>query len=106
MYQNRHTVKSSVKLPKVIIDRFKTESALRVMLFCAAEDPLVQYTTVDIAFPREMELKVNGESIKANFRGLKSKPGSTQPVDITDSIQKMEHFGNSITLTYALTDRV
>jgi E3 SUMO-protein ligase PIAS1 len=50
---------------------------------------------------------VNGGDIKANLRGLKNKPGSTRPVDITDSLRlRPASYGNNIELTYALTQKV
>jgi hypothetical protein len=61
----------------------------------------------EIAFPYQCELKVNGGEIKANLRGLKNRPGSTRPVDITTSLRlKQSGYTNNVELTYALTQRV
>lgn len=79
------------------------DPSLRVMVFCAAGNTGPQ----DIAFPHQSELKVNGGDIKANLRGLKNKPGSTRPVDITGSLRlKQSNYLNSIEFTYALTSKV
>jgi E3 SUMO-protein ligase PIAS1 len=73
------------------------------MVFCSADNQTVQ----DIAFPHQSELKVNGGDIKANLRGLKGKPGTTRPVDITDSLRlKPPNYNNNIEFTYALTTKV
>ena len=73
------------------------------MMYCAAGKNGVQ----DIAFPYQSELKVNGGDVKANLRGLKNKPGSTRPVDITDSLRlKPNTYTNNIEFTYALTREV
>ncbi|KAK3301557.1 PINIT domain-containing protein [Chaetomium strumarium] len=75
---------------------------MRVMVFCAAGKDGVQ----EIAFPYQCELKVNGGDIKANLRGLKNRPGSTRPVDITSSLRlKQSGYTNNVELTYALTQR-
>ncbi|KAL2201566.1 PINIT domain-containing protein [Corynascus similis CBS 632.67] len=79
-----------------------TDRTMRVMVFCTAGNVGIQ----DIAFPYQCELKVNGGDIKANLRGLKNKPGSTRPVDITDSLRfKPASYANNVELTYALTQK-
>lgn len=80
-----------------------SDPSMRVMVFCGAGNQGVQ----DVAFPYQCELKVNGGDIKANLRGLKNKPGSTRPVDITDSLRlRPAGYTNNIELTYALTQKV
>ncbi|ROV98995.1 hypothetical protein VSDG_03796 [Cytospora chrysosperma] len=79
-----------------------TDKSMRVMVFCASENTGLQ----DIAFPHQSELKVNGGDVKANLRGLKNKPGSTRPVDITDLLRlKIPNYSNTIEFTYALTNK-
>lgn len=71
-------------------------------MFCAAGD----YGTQEIAFPHQSELKVNGDEVKANLRGLKNKPGSTRPADITDLLRlRLPHYTNNVEFTYALTTK-
>ncbi len=80
-----------------------TDPTMRVMVLCAAGNLGIQ----EIAFPYQCELKVNGGDVKANLRGLKNKPGSTRPVDITDSLRlKPASYTNNVELTYALTQKV
>lgn len=51
-------------------------------------------------------MRVNGEEIKANYKGLKNKPGSTRPADITDSMRTSPaNYRNTVTITYALTQK-
>jgi E3 SUMO-protein ligase PIAS1 len=52
-------------------------------LFGALEQPLSPFTRLDITFPSQIEVRINGDEIKANYKGLKNKPGSTRPADIT-----------------------
>ncbi|KAI0887413.1 PINIT domain-containing protein [Annulohypoxylon maeteangense] len=77
-------------------------SPMRVMVFCGSENTGPQ----EIQFPHQAELKVNGEDIKHNLRGLKNKPGSTHPVDITQHLRlKPSTYTNNIEFTYALTSK-
>lgn len=82
------------------------DPTLRAFLFCAAESYDPGWKPVDIAFPTHAELKVNQEDIKVNLKGLKSKPGSTRPVDITSFMRRKPGFPNSVELVYALTNKV
>lgn len=75
------------------------------MVYCAADTGLNQYTKSDIAFPYQVELKANLDEVKANLRGLKNKPGTTRPADVTNYIRKKPGYPNLITMTYALTQK-
>ncbi|KAK2811870.1 hypothetical protein FQN50_001908 [Emmonsiellopsis sp. PD_5] len=85
--------------------RLQTDPALRVMVYCAADNGLTHYTKCDIAFPHQVELKANLDDVKANLRGLKNKPGSTRPADITNFIRKKADYVNHVVMTYALTQK-
>ncbi|ORY69539.1 PINIT domain-containing protein [Pseudomassariella vexata] len=104
MSQHRNTITIPLKTSEFRdADRFAYDKNLRVMILCAEDDQGPQ----DISFPHQSELKVNSGEIKANLRGLKGKPGSTRPVDIT-SFLRLDKFSyqNNIEFTYALTNRV
>ncbi|KAL8710487.1 MAG: hypothetical protein Q9220_004919 [cf. Caloplaca sp. 1 TL-2023] len=45
------------------------------------------------------------DEVKTNLRGLKNKPGSTRPADITHLLRKRANYENSLSLTYALTHK-
>ncbi|KAI0180430.1 zf-MIZ-domain-containing protein [Hypoxylon sp. FL1284] len=81
--------------------RCSVNSANKVMLFCGGQSTGPQ----DIEFPHQSEIKVNGEEIKHNLRGLKNKPGSTHPVDITPFLRIKPSYVNNIEFTYALTSK-
>lgn len=103
MAAHRNSVRISIKAQDHVALQPVQEQGLRVMVFCAAGNTGVQ----DVAFPYQCELKVNGGEVKANLRGLKNKPGSTRPVDITDSLRlRPASYANNIELTYALTQKV
>ncbi|KAF7944459.1 hypothetical protein EAE96_010851 [Botrytis aclada] len=103
MNQHRHTVNIPVKAQNhPILSKAQNDPTLRVMIFCASEGNGRQ----DIAFPHQSEVKVNGGDVKANLRGLKNKPGSTRPVDITKELRlKVLGYQNTVEMTYALTTK-
>lgn len=101
----RDQVECRITLQPDIADKLAADSSFRVLLFCASE-PISHFTKVDIAFPHQVEIKVNLDEVKANLRGLKNKPGSTRPPDITNLLRKRAHYDNSLSLTYALTHKV
>ena len=103
MAAHRHTVRIPLKAGDYpILSRITADPSFRVMVFCAADGVGPQ----DIAFPHQSEIKVNHGEIKANLRGLKNKPGSTRPVDITKELRlNAPTHNNEIEMTYALTNK-
>lgn len=104
MAAHRQTVRMRLRASDhPILSRVVNEPTLRVMVFCAIEG----HGRQDIAFPHQSEIKVNGGEVKANLRGLKNKPGSTRPVDITKDLRlKIPTYLNTVEMTYALTTKV
>lgn len=82
------------------------DPSLKAFVFCTAESYESAWKPQDIAFPHHAELKVNQEDVKVNLKGLKNKPGSTRPVDITAFLRRKSGFPNTIELVYALTTKV
>ncbi|KAJ3522053.1 hypothetical protein NM208_g13022 [Fusarium decemcellulare] len=102
MSAHRNTINFPIKLNEhPALEKCVNDSSYRVMVFCAGDCAGIQ----DVAFPHQSELKVNGGDIKANLRGLKNKPGSTRPVDITKALRLRSHYSNSVDFTYALTNK-
>ncbi|TAQ89818.1 hypothetical protein B7494_g1853 [Chlorociboria aeruginascens] len=103
MTQHRHTVSIPLKASDhPILSRVLQEPTLKIMVFGSCEGHGPQ----DIAFPHQSEIKVNGGEVKANLRGLKNKPGSTRPVDITKELRlKIPAYSNNVEMTYALTSK-
>ncbi|KAK0375040.1 MIZ/SP-RING zinc finger, partial [Colletotrichum limetticola] len=102
MSQHRNMVSIPVKVSDNLnLNRVVDDKSLRIMVFCAGDSNGVQ----DIAFPHQSEIKVNGNEVKANLRGLKNKPGSTRPVDITSYLRLKNDNRNLVEFTYALTQK-
>ncbi|KAF4338232.1 e3 SUMO ligase pli1 [Fusarium beomiforme] len=102
MSQHRNTIAYPVRLDDhPALQKCIDDPSYRVMVFCAGDCLGVQ----DVAFPHQSELKVNGGDVKANLRGLKNKPGSTRPVDITKALRLRPKYTNNVEFTYALTSK-
>lgn len=104
--QTRDSAELKVTLSQGTASRLQMDPNFRVMVFCAADSGLKPYTKSEIAFPHQVELKANLDEVKANLRGLKNKPGTTQPADVTNYIRKKPGYPNTIVMTYALTQKV
>ncbi|CAJ2509901.1 Uu.00g058010.m01.CDS01 [Anthostomella pinea] len=104
MSQHRNSITMNIRVGDYpALSRCPVDKSYRVMVFCAGDNHGMQ----DVAFPHQSELKVNGGEIKANLRGLKGKPGTTRPVDITGSLRfKQTQYANTVEFTYALTNKV
>ncbi|KAI1331282.1 hypothetical protein F5Y16DRAFT_298428 [Xylariaceae sp. FL0255] len=104
MSQHRNSMPIPIKLNEnPVLNKLVEDKSYRLMVFCSADNQGVQ----DIAFPHQSEIKVNGGEVKANLRGLKGKPGTTRPVDITGALRlKPINYNNNVEFTYALTTKV
>ncbi|GJC95430.1 MIZ/SP-RING zinc finger [Colletotrichum higginsianum] len=102
MTQHRNMVSIPVRTSENPgVDKVLEDKSLRIMVFCAQNDSGTQ----DISFPHQSEIKVNGTEVKANLRGLKNKPGSTRPVDVTSYLRLKNDYRNFVEFTYALTQK-
>lgn len=102
---HRTSSSGSLTLAQDHINRLRSDNSLRIMIFAAVDQPLGTYTRADIAFPSQVEVRINGDEVKANYKGLKNKPGSTRPADITEYVRKTPNYKNTVAVTYALTQK-
>ena len=101
----RDQVETRIVFRKDLADRMQADPTLRAMIYCAA-DPVTPYGHIDISFPHQVEIKINEDEVKANLRGLKNKPGSTRPADITKLLRVRADYSNIMKVIYALTQKV
>ncbi|KFA65455.1 hypothetical protein S40285_00467 [Stachybotrys chlorohalonatus IBT 40285] len=102
MTNHKNSIHFSLKLSDhPALQRCATDKLYRVMIFCAADNQGVQH----ISFPQQAELRINGGEFKANLRGLKNKPGSTRPADITNALRLRPNYTNNVEFVYALTNK-
>lgn len=99
MESHRHSVSINIKISEHP-DLMKIDANTRVLVFCAAGSGLGRQ---EVAFPHQSEIKVNGTEYKKNLRGVKNKPGTTRPADITSMLNMAPKYSNVVELTYALT---
>ena len=85
--------------------RFEADDHLGIMVYCALESS-APVNKSHITFPHQIEIKINGDEVKANLRGLKNKPGSTRPADITKLLRVKAGYENTMLITWALTTKV
>ncbi|CAF9943477.1 MAG: SUMO ligase siz1 [Alectoria fallacina] len=102
--QTRDTVNLVISLRTDIAERLSADSSTRAMIYCAS-DPMSPFSKVDIEFPYQLEIKINQDEVKSNFRGLKNKPGTTRPADITTMLRPKSGYDNHMEVTYALTKK-
>ncbi|MCJ1276899.1 SUMO ligase siz1 [Puttea exsequens] len=101
----RDTVEATINLRAKIAESLSSDPNVRVMIYCAA-DAMSPFSRVDIEFPHQIEIKVNQDEVKANLRGLKNKPGTTRPADITYMLRHKAGYNNHMVVIYALTKKV
>ena len=104
MPQNRHSVKATLTLRPEVGTQFRTDD-LKILLYCGASQSMSGYSQADVAFPNQIEIKINDADIKSNFKGMKNKRGTTKPADLTSYTKKYGGHQNQITVTYALTTK-
>jgi E3 SUMO-protein ligase PIAS1 len=105
---HRNTVTARIELSPKDLESLRTHSSYRILVFCgelghghSANHP------VDIAFPVQIEIRVNDQEVKSNTKGVKNKAGSTKPVDITPFIKKQSGSpSNSVSISYLTGSKV
>lgn len=102
----RDTARMTIEIDADLAHQLQVNSQCRIYVFCAVSHYDSTWKPCDIAFPGHSELKINTTDIRANLKGLKNKPGSTRPVDITPFLGKKNAPRNLLELVYALTKDV
>lgn len=106
MPQNRNTVKATLILSAEQAHRMQSTPDMRLLMYCGQSKDLQQLNNLaEVAFPNQIELRVNDDEVKWNFKGLKNKPGSTKPCDLARTVRAKAGYVNQITVTYALTNK-
>ena len=100
---NRDTVHATINFRPNTAEAINNDKSIRVLVYCTADVGVSPFSRVDISFPHQVEIKVNQDEVKANLRGLKNRPGTTRPADITELLRKRSGYNNDVAVTYALT---
>lgn len=103
---HRNTATRTLIVNDAVSNRLRDDKSMRLLLLSAQEQAVSPYSRVDIAFPSQIEVRVNGKEVKSNYKGLKGKPGSTRPADITSCVNiNPANTRNTLIVTYALTQK-
>jgi E3 SUMO-protein ligase PIAS1 len=90
-------------IPASYLAQCQADDSLRIMLFAAKSTVGLQ----DIAFPQQSDVRVDHAEVKGlSMRGLKNKPGTTRPADITEALLARGVYDKSVEFVYALTNEV
>ncbi|KAF9321478.1 SUMO ligase siz1 [Podila horticola] len=73
---------------------------LQLMVFCGWADSAPQQPIL-MEFPSVCEIKVNGRVLEANLRGMKNKPGTVSPANITRLCRMENADYNKVEFIYA-----
>lgn len=103
--QNRASVTIPYTLNQLQFNQIQDPNQQFRVLFFAAQVDAASFSNLglDVAFPQQCEIKIGSEVVQWNTRGLKNKPGTTRPADIT---KYTIYLSNNLTFTYALTAKV
>jgi E3 SUMO-protein ligase PIAS1 len=78
----------------------QSTNPFRLVLFCTQTDR-VAYGNCVIEFPGHAEIRCNGTIVSANLRGIKNKPGTINPPDITSHAILIQGVANKVDVTFA-----
>ncbi|KAI9284974.1 PINIT domain-containing protein [Umbelopsis sp. AD052] len=76
----------------------------QLRFFCTAADSFNSKLPALMEYPPICELKVNGQIVGGSLRGLKNKPGTVNPPNITPLVQ-LSQARNHVELVYANTQK-
>ncbi|KAK9250300.1 PINIT domain-containing protein [Lipomyces tetrasporus] len=98
--EHRSSFNMSFRFTQSQLDKMK-DSTYRVYLLSALSEDAYRQATIQ--FPQSMEIRVNGKVVQVNLRGLKNKPGTAKPADLTDYMAKDTMTRNVVEVVYAYT---
>jgi E3 SUMO-protein ligase PIAS1 len=101
---NRHEQSTAITMSAEQLATLKRESNYRVLVYCADTLP-TSSSPCNIEFPGQLEIRVNDQEVKANFKKVGKKDGSVKPADITAFVKK-SGAPNSFRIVYARTTKV
>jgi len=102
---SRHEATCSIPIPPSHLETLRGNTSLRILVYCG-ESSSNGFGGTNVKFPSQLEMRVNDQEVKANFKGVGKKEGSVKPVDITPFIRKQSGQTNSFRIAYALTQKV
>ncbi|KAF9211724.1 SUMO ligase siz1 [Podila verticillata] len=84
----------------MVATQMKRDPDFQLMVFCGWADSSPQHPVL-MEFPSVCEIKVNGRVLEANLRGMKNKPGTVSPANITRLCRLENADYNKVEFIYA-----
>lgn len=78
----------------------QSSNPYRLVLFSTQTDR-VPFGNCVIEFPAHTDIRCNGSPVQANVRGIKNRPGTINPPDVTAQIIMMQGVQNKIDVTFS-----
>jgi hypothetical protein len=97
--EGRGTCRMSFEISAADLTTLKTVPSYRLYLLCGVYDRTKPQIKADIEFPTPLEITFNQTPIKDNVKGIKNKPGTAKPADLTPFINPQ----NVLEMVYAFT---
>ena len=101
----RHASSTSLRISEQIISKLTPKdksNPYRLCIYCTGS-VAASFRPAQVEFPQHCEIRVNGQPVKANLRGIKNRPGTVNPVDITSYLILERAVYNRIEILYAQT---
>jgi len=98
----RGTCRVNFVLNEQDTELLKSSAKYKLYLLCGVYDKNKPSTDALIEFPQPLEIHFNGNLVKDNVKGLKNKPGTARPANLTPFISTPNHT-NNLELVYAFT---
>ncbi|GJJ71198.1 E3 SUMO-protein ligase PIAS1 [Entomortierella parvispora] len=87
-------------IPPLLASHLQSDPNFQLMVFCGWADGAIN-TPALMEFPHVCEIKVNGRVLEANLRGMKNKPGTVSPANITKYCKLTAGEFNKVEFIYA-----
>lgn len=99
----RGTCVAKWRFTKADWNLLESDKKYRVYLFCGMVDPQKGFQSDQpIQFPHPNEIRVNNVQVRDNVKGLKNKPGTAKPADLTPHLRPPTQ-QNVLEVIYAFT---
>ncbi|KAK9469000.1 PINIT domain-containing protein [Lipomyces arxii] len=92
--EGRHLLAMHVRFTAAQAEKLRQDPSYRIYMLSALCDDTFRHAAIN--FPMGIEIRVNGKIVSANLRGLKNKPGTAKPADLTSYMVKDANYRNVI----------
>ncbi|KAK9475905.1 PINIT domain-containing protein, partial [Lipomyces japonicus] len=98
---SKGSILSTLRLSFSQVERIKNDSSYKIYLVSTLQED--SFKQADVNFPLSMEIRVNQKPVAVNTKGIKNKPGTAKPADLTSFLVLQPDFKNTVEVYYAYT---